>query len=92
MCYYCLIACVYFLYVMASSIYFALESHIWSIMSVISFFYSLFGRHVCFFSLMQTTFYLMHLSVSIPKASVREVLSDSHSYFTFGSHICSNMQ
>ena len=44
----------------------------------------------CFFSpFMPITFEIVHTCVSIQSTNAHEVLSDSHKYFTFVSHILS---
>ena len=69
-----------------SQIFYILQRylHLWSIM------YSLFNRHICCFSsVVPIPFEIVHLCISIHNANAYVVLSGSHKYFSFGSHICS---
>ena len=50
---------------------------------------SLFGRNISFSSFMAITFEIVHTCVSVQNTNGYEVLSDSHKYFTFVSHISS---
>ena len=56
-------------------------SHLWLLM------YSLFGRPISFPSYLPIMFYVVHTCVLIINTNTHKVLSDSHKYFTFVSHI-----